>query len=65
MGNLQHGELADGGHHLAREVLEPRLEVVDLLGELERGLAALDGLLAQLLGEVRDLVEDELLLQQL
>mmetsp|Transcript_51831 Transcript_51831/g.152759 ORF Transcript_51831/g.152759 Transcript_51831/m.152759 type:complete len:735 (-) Transcript_51831:362-2566(-) len=59
-----HGELADRGHHLARDVLDPRLEEIHLLRQLHGALPAVDGLHPQLVGQGRHLFKDELLLQE-
>jgi hypothetical protein len=61
-GGLVHGELRDGRHHAARRALDLGLKVVDALGELQRVLAPVEGLCAQPVGEVGDLLEDEILL---
>mmetsp|Transcript_120448 Transcript_120448/g.341266 ORF Transcript_120448/g.341266 Transcript_120448/m.341266 type:complete len:253 (-) Transcript_120448:1727-2485(-) len=59
-----HRELADGGHHLARHVLDARLEDVHLLRQLHGALAPVHSLLPQLVRQRRDLLQDKLLLQE-
>mmetsp|Transcript_40583 Transcript_40583/g.90204 ORF Transcript_40583/g.90204 Transcript_40583/m.90204 type:complete len:578 (+) Transcript_40583:560-2293(+) len=63
-GGLVHGQLADGGHDLARDPPQLALVLVHLLGQLQSVSATLRRLCPQLVTQPRDLLQDQLLLQQ-
>jgi hypothetical protein len=60
---LAHGKLGDSSLHLACKVAQTRLEFVDLLRDLESGLATLGCIALQFLNQVRNLIKDKFLLQ--
>jgi len=62
---LTHGKLRDGGLHLAGEVSKSALEFVDLFGDLESGLSAVNSVFLQFFAQVCDFVQNQLFFQQL